>query len=130
MLTFKRYPEYELTFFVVEPDTPFQEWVQGIEAYDRAGETKYEMYDTRKMTITPSEKDVQEVLRHHQQYASTRPDGSKTAILVSNVKEHWLVRLYSTLARVVDAHWQTQAFFTLEEAKTWLDIPWPPEEDL
>lgn len=76
-------------------------------------------------TNPPTENDIKDVLMCHQKQASTRPVGSKTAFVVGNVKDHWRVRVYDTLTRVVFARWETRAFFSIEEARSWLGIKLP-----
>lgn len=130
MLKYSRYKKSDFTLFVVEPETPFSEWMDAIESYEKAEETKYNLFDTRNMTVTPDESDIRQLITHYQNHRSTRPAGSKTAVVVNNLREHWLVRLYSTLSKLVDVPWQTQAFFSMEEATDWLGIKLPPPVDI
>ena len=51
MLVFTRYPELEFTWFVLNSDTPIDEWLATMEEYANQGLTKYELYDLRKARI-------------------------------------------------------------------------------
>ncbi len=124
------YEEIDFTLFVVEPQTPFCEWMSAIESCDKEGGTKFELFDIRNMTIAPTENDLKDVLMYHQKNVSTRPTGSKTAFVVGNLKDHRRVRVYDTLTRVVSAPWETRAFFSIEEARVWLGIKLPPALDI
>ena len=53
---------------------------------------------------------------------STRPAGSKTALLVSQREEQGLSKIYDILAQARAATWETRAFFSLDEAEEWLGI--------
>lgn len=131
MLKYTRFPDCDFTLFVVEPETPITEWLSTLISYQESGETKYELYDTHKIKIIPKESDLEDIINHHHVNSSKRPAGSKTAIVVRNLKEHFLVRMYSILAKTVGGgKWHTCALFSIEEAKAWLGIERPPLPDM
>ena len=130
MLKYTRYNKIDLTLFVVEPETPFSEWMSAIQSYEKEGATKYELFDTRKMTIVPNENDIEDILMYEHNYGITRPVGSNVAFVISNLKEYSRVRLFATTAKTAGVNWQTHAFFSIEEAKAWLGIESPSIVDV
>jgi len=130
MLKYTRYNKIDLTLFVVEPETPFSEWMSAIQSYEKEGATKYELFDTRKMTIVPNENDIEDILMYEHNYGITRPVGSKVAFVISNLKEYSRVRLFATTAKTAGVNWQTRAFFSIEEARSWLGIKLPLSLDI
>jgi len=77
MLSYKRYSAQNFALFEVEPETPFSEWLVSLKTYSNEGETKYELYDVRRMTITPTEEDIRYMVSLDAHLRDRRPAGSK-----------------------------------------------------
>lgn len=128
MLKYQRYGKQDFALFEVEPDTLFSEWLQALRTYSEEGETKYELYDVRRMTIVPTEDEIRHMVSIDSHLKDRRPPGSKTAIVVTDNHHRWLVRFYGILSGVAEVNWETKSFTSFEEAIAWLGVECPPPD--
>lgn len=125
MLKYERYTEQSFALFEVEPETPFSEWLRSLKRYSDEGETKFELYDVRRMTLVPTEDEIRHMVSVDAHLKDRRPVGSKTAIVVHNAHHRWLVRFYGILSGVAEVTWETQSFMSFDEALSWLGVDIP-----
>lgn len=125
MLKYERFESCDFTFFEVESETPFSDWLRALASYEKAGMTAFELFDMRRLTIHPTEQEIRQIITQDQKTRDRRPVGSKTAIVINTPMENWWVRFYSILSKVINVNWETKGFFSITEAVTWLGIDLP-----
>jgi len=124
MLVFTRYPELEFTWFVLNSDTPIDEWLTTMEKYANQGLTKYELYDLRKARIDVEQftsDDIHAIVDAAGSSTHLRPPEGKTAMLVNEEVVFGLNRMYDILANMEESiTWETRVFYSLSDAVEWL----------
>ena len=124
MMTYTRYAEHDFTLFVSTNGTTIDEWLDTIARYSTEGISKLELYDLREQANLFSNDEIERILAHAVNNTNIRPEGNKTAILVSGKAQFGLSRMYEGIAIVEGLqNNETMAFYNIEEAVEWLGEP-------
>jgi len=120
MLRFSRYPEIELTWFVMEGDTAIEEWIEVHRSYDRFGQSRLEFYDFRNVSRPFSAEEVRALVDFSVSRTHLRPPNGRTAAVVSDALRFGLARMFQLQGEIMGISWEIRAFYTIEEALDWL----------
>jgi len=124
MMTYTLHSEHDFTLFVSKGDTTIDKWLDAIAQYSTAGISRLELYDLREHTNLFSNDEIEMILAHAVKNTNIRPNGNRTAILVSGEAQYGLSRMYEGIAMVEGLqNNDTMAFYNMEEAVEWLGEP-------
>lgn len=122
MITYTRFPKSDFTLFVSKGDTTIEQWLDMVRLYRSEGLTRLELYDLRLHTNLFSNDEIDQIMSLSLSMDSKhpRPSGVKTAILVKEVVQYGLSRMYEMKANVSGVEPEVQAFYDITEAADWL----------
>ena len=122
MITCTRYPKSDFTLFVSKGGTTIEQWLDMVRLYRSEGLTRLELYDLRLHTNLFSNGEIDQILSLSLSMDSKhpRPPGVKTALLVKEVVQYGLSRMYEMKANVSGVEPEVQAFYDITEAADWL----------
>ena len=110
----------DLTIFTGTGDVSYDDLINALASYDKAGPTRYEIFDFRKFTGEPV--NFMEI-RHLVEKGKKRPFGWQTAVVVSRNTDLFLGRIFQGMTEVETTHQVAKIFQSIEDAYEWLDIP-------
>ena len=120
MLSYTRYPDLDFTWFVSEGETTIENWIDTVHTYGKEGMTLLELYDLTRQTNLFAVEEIGKILELTLETQSLRPLNGKTAVLVDEVVKFGLSRMYEMQADAEGVSSNTQVFYHLEAAASWL----------
>jgi hypothetical protein len=122
MITYTRFPKSDFTLFVSKGDTTIEQWLDMVRLYSSEGLTRLELYDLRLHTNLFSNDEIDQIMSLSLSMDSKHPRSSvvKTALLVKEVVQYGLSRMYEMKAKVSGVEPEVQAFYDITEAADWL----------
>ncbi len=110
----------DLTRVTLSGTVPFDEFIKALNTYGKAGPTRFELYDVRKLEGERfSTTDIDLLIDYFRRHPDRRPAGSKTAVVVSKTVDLGLSRMVSILSEGI-VTFKIEAFRSLEDAMAWL----------
>lgn len=113
-----------LTVFTWTGQVPFSEITDSLRAYVKDGPTCYELYDLRGLAGERlSKEDIDRLVDLLNKYANTRPNNSKTAVVVKEDIDFGLSKTVALLTFIDGVvPYQIDVFRDMDEAIKWLDL--------
>lgn len=112
-----------LTLFEVSEGVSFGHWLRALARYEKRGPTKDEIFDCRLLEgdmITAEQ--IEQLAWRTRNNARLRPEGSRTAMVVSQEVHFGLARIFQQIVDASGVPWKTRIFWTLDGACRWLDV--------
>ena len=123
-MTFQTDLSKELTVFTVTGTVKLREWLNTLQAYARAGPTRYELFDIRDAEGGGfTSKEIDPLIEGAKSRSDARPAGGKTALVVSTDVHFGMSRVYQAISEIEGITWESEAFRSIEDAYKWLNIP-------
>ena len=120
MLSYTRYPDIDFTYFVSEGETTIENWLQTVRDYGTEGMTTRAIYDLRGQANLFSNDEIGEILEMALKNRAMHTNKRKTAIVVGNLPQFGLSRMYELTSEVKGVLTKTQVFYQLDDAIEWL----------
>jgi len=110
----------DLTIFTGTGDVSYDDLINALASYEKAGPTRYEIFDFRKFTgETVNFMEISQIV----EIGKKRPSGWQTAVVVSSDTGLILGRIFQGMTEVEDTHQVAKIFQSIEDAYEWLNIP-------
>lgn len=120
MLSYTRFPTLDFTCFVSKDETTIENWLETVHNYGQDGMTTRELYDLRRQTNLFSNDEIGEILEVALKNRAIHTNNRKTAVLVYNISQFGLSRMYELTSEVKGVLTKTQVFYQLDDATEWL----------
>ena len=120
MMSYTRYPEHDFTLVISNGNTSIGEWIDMVDQYGSEGMTSLELYDLRRHTNLYSNEEIERILHKTIADRNLRPAEAKTAVLVNEVTQFGLARMYELKSEIEGIETPLQVCFDLAEAIEWL----------
>ena len=114
----------DLTVFTLSGQVLFSELTDSLSAYGKDGTTVYELYDLRKLRGERlSTVDIERLVGYFNLFANTRPNNSKTAVVVKEDIDFGISKTVALLTEIDGVvPYQINVFRAMDDALKWLDL--------
>ena len=122
-LTYEIDRSKDLTIFTAAGEVTYNEFLNAVDSYIKAGPTRYEILDCLNSTgwETVTFEQIKQVIQREASRSSR--NNWQTAIVVSSNIGLTLTRIYQGMTEVETTPQQAKVFRSLEDAYLWLNIP-------